>query len=123
MAWAGPDNQQRFRETGDAGAGIHAGHSAARNLKRNRYLRRRGRFLRGLLHRDGTRFHHHADGDFLLVAASEGRIVRQFLYSDYQKGFFDALEYEKLCTIRGRMGLSWKAISANGFPDGAPHAL
>ena len=45
----------------------------------------------------------------------EGRIVRQFLYPDYQKGFFDALEYEKLCTIRGRMGLSWKAMGATGF--------
>jgi len=45
----------------------------------------------------------------------EGRIVRQFLYPDYQKGFFDAIEYEKLCTIRGRMGLSWNAMSANGF--------
>lgn len=32
----------------------------------------------------------------------EGRIVRQFLYSDYQRGFFDAIEYEKLCSIRGR---------------------
>ncbi|HEU5236724.1 MAG TPA: PrsW family intramembrane metalloprotease [Pyrinomonadaceae bacterium] len=45
----------------------------------------------------------------------EGRIVRQFLYSDYQKGFFDAIEYEKLCTIRGRMGLSWNAMMSKGF--------
>ena len=45
----------------------------------------------------------------------EGRIVRQFLYSDYEKGFFDAIEYEKLCSIRGRMGLSWSAMSTNGF--------
>src|SRR4030095_9787272 len=45
----------------------------------------------------------------------EGRIVREFLYSDYQKGFFDAIEYEKLCTIRGRMGLSWKAMSTKGM--------
>jgi len=45
----------------------------------------------------------------------EGRIVREFLYSDYQKGFFDAIEYEKLCSVRGRMGLSWKAMTANGF--------
>ena len=44
----------------------------------------------------------------------EGRIVREFLYPDYQKGFFDALEYEKLCTIHGRMGLSWMAMSAKG---------
>lgn len=45
----------------------------------------------------------------------EGRIVRQFLYSDYQRGFFDALEYEKLCSIRGRMGLSWNAMSTKGY--------
>lgn len=45
----------------------------------------------------------------------EGRIVRQFLYSDYQRGFFDALEYERLCSIRGRMGLSWNAMSSKGF--------
>src|SRR5262249_52962141 len=45
----------------------------------------------------------------------EGRIVRQFLYADYQKGFFDAREYEKLCTIRGRMGMSWNAMMTLGF--------
>lgn len=45
----------------------------------------------------------------------EGRIVREFLYSDYQKGFFDGREYEKLCTIRGRMGLSWNAMTTRGY--------
>ena len=45
----------------------------------------------------------------------EGRIVREFLYSDHQKGFFDAHEYEKLCTIRGRMGMSWNAFWSDGF--------
>jgi len=45
----------------------------------------------------------------------EGRIVRQFLYPDYQKGFFDGQEYEKLCTIRGRMGMSWSAFWSHGF--------
>ena len=45
----------------------------------------------------------------------EGRIVRQFLYPDYQRGFFDAGEYEKLSTIRGRMGLSWNAMTTKGF--------
>jgi protease PrsW len=45
----------------------------------------------------------------------EGRIVRQFLYPDFQRGVFDATEYEKLCTIRGRMGLSWKAMTSNGL--------
>jgi protease PrsW len=45
----------------------------------------------------------------------EGRIVRQFLYPDYQRGFFDAVEYEKLSSIRGRMGMSWKAMTTRGF--------
>ena len=45
----------------------------------------------------------------------EGRIVRQFLYPDYQRGFFDAQEYEKLCTIRGRLGMSWNAMTTKGF--------
>jgi RsiW-degrading membrane proteinase PrsW (M82 family) len=45
----------------------------------------------------------------------EGRIVRQFLYADLQRGFFDPVEYEKLCTIRGRMGMSWNAMSSGGF--------
>src|SRR5207253_7200807 len=45
----------------------------------------------------------------------EGRIVRQFLYPDYQKGFFGGQEYEKLCTIRGRMGMSWSAFWSHGF--------
>lgn len=45
----------------------------------------------------------------------EGRIVRQYLYSDFQQGLFDAAEYEKLCTIRGRMGMSWKAMTTRGF--------
>ena len=45
----------------------------------------------------------------------EGRIVRQFLYPDYQRGFFDQLEYEKLSTIRGRMGMSWNAMKTKGF--------
>ncbi len=45
----------------------------------------------------------------------EGRIVRQFLYADCQRGFFDSQEYEKLCTIRGRMGMSWNAMTTQGF--------
>ena len=45
----------------------------------------------------------------------EGRIVRQFLYPDYQRGFFDAIEYQKLGTIHGRMGMSWNAMMTKGF--------
>src|SRR5207249_189605 len=45
----------------------------------------------------------------------EGRIVRQFLYPDCQSGLFDPQEYQKLCSIRGRMGMSWKALTTSGF--------
>jgi RsiW-degrading membrane proteinase PrsW (M82 family) len=47
----------------------------------------------------------------------EGRLVRQFLYADYQRGFFDPQEYERLCSIRGRMGLCWNAFSTRGFSE------
>src|SRR5438132_1139138 len=45
----------------------------------------------------------------------EGRIVRQFLYRDYQRGVFDPQEYEQLCTIHGRMGMSWNVLMSQGF--------
>ncbi len=45
----------------------------------------------------------------------EGRIVQQFLYPDLQNGLFDPQEYEKLCSVRGRMGLSWRALTSRGF--------
>jgi hypothetical protein len=45
----------------------------------------------------------------------EGRIVRQFLYPDFQNGLFDPQEYEKLCSIRGRMGMSWYALTKQGL--------
>jgi protease PrsW len=45
----------------------------------------------------------------------EGRIVRQFLYPDYQNGFFDPQEYERLCSIRGRMGMSWAVLTKQGI--------
>jgi hypothetical protein len=45
----------------------------------------------------------------------EGRIVRQFLYPDYQRGFFDPVDFEKLSSVRGRMGTSWRAMTTRGF--------
>lgn len=45
----------------------------------------------------------------------EGRLVQQFLYPDYQKGFFDQYEFERLCTVRGRMKMTWSAFWAHGF--------
>lgn len=45
----------------------------------------------------------------------EGRIVRQFLYPEYQSGFFSQQEYDKLCTVRGRIGMSWRVLRTRGF--------
>jgi RsiW-degrading membrane proteinase PrsW (M82 family) len=45
----------------------------------------------------------------------EGRIVREFLYVDCQTGLLAPQEYEKLCSVRGRMGLSWNALTKRGF--------
>jgi len=45
----------------------------------------------------------------------EGRIVREFLYPDYQSGLFPQQEYEKLCSVRGRMGMSWNMFWNRGF--------
>jgi RsiW-degrading membrane proteinase PrsW (M82 family) len=45
----------------------------------------------------------------------EGRIVRQFLYNDFQRGIFEQQEYERLCSIHGRMGLSLRALTSQGF--------
>ncbi len=45
----------------------------------------------------------------------EGRIVRRFLYVDCERGLLEPKEYEQLCTIRGRMGMSWTALTTRGF--------
>jgi RsiW-degrading membrane proteinase PrsW (M82 family) len=45
----------------------------------------------------------------------EGRIVREFLYLESQTGLLTPHEYEKLCSVRGRMGLSWEALTKQGF--------
>jgi len=45
----------------------------------------------------------------------EGRIVREFLYPDCQSGLFPQQEYEKLCSVRGRMGMSWNVFWNRGF--------
>ena len=47
----------------------------------------------------------------------EGRIVRQFLYPDCQSGVFHPHEYERLCSIRGRMGMSWSALRSRGLSN------
>src|SRR5437762_11346072 len=47
----------------------------------------------------------------------EGRIVRQYLYPDFRRGFFDPQEYERLCSVSGRIGLCWNAFTTGGFSE------
>jgi hypothetical protein len=45
----------------------------------------------------------------------EGRVVREFLLPDLQRGFFTQEEYNRLITIRGRMGSSLTAFRSGGI--------
>lgn len=46
---------------------------------------------------------------------SEGRLVREFLMPDVQRGFFTQEEYNRLITIRGRLGSSLRALRRGGI--------
>ena len=45
----------------------------------------------------------------------EGNIVREHLFADCQRGIFTPQEYERLCSVRGRMGSSMNALTSRGF--------
>jgi RsiW-degrading membrane proteinase PrsW (M82 family) len=45
----------------------------------------------------------------------EGRVVRDFLLPDYQRGMLTPEEYNQLCSVRGRMGASFNALSRGGI--------
>lgn len=45
----------------------------------------------------------------------EGRILRQYLWPDVQRGLFTPQEYEKVCSVFGRIGLAWNALAKGGF--------
>lgn len=44
----------------------------------------------------------------------EGRIVREFLYPEYQRGLLSQQEYEQLCSVFKRIGASFGALSRGG---------
>lgn len=44
----------------------------------------------------------------------EGRIVSYHLWNDCQRGLFTQHEYYRLCTVRGRMGASYRALTGGG---------
>lgn len=45
----------------------------------------------------------------------EGRIVSYHLWNDCQRGLFTQQEYYRLCSVRGRMGASFNALTTGGF--------
>jgi hypothetical protein len=49
-----------------------------------------------------------------LALRHEGQIVRQFLITDLHGGILSADEYNRLTTIRGRMGANFSAFSRGG---------
>lgn len=44
----------------------------------------------------------------------EGRVVREYLLPDYQRGLLTPQEYTQLCSVKGRMGASFNALSRGG---------
>jgi protease PrsW len=45
----------------------------------------------------------------------EGRVVREYLLPDLQRGIFSPEEYNRLASVRGRMGASFRAFRRGGF--------
>ena len=45
----------------------------------------------------------------------EGRIVREFLHTDFQRGLFNQQEYEQLCSVTKRTGATFSALSRGGM--------
>lgn len=51
----------------------------------------------------------------LVALRHEGRVVREFLMADLHGGVFTPDEYNRICTIRGRMGANFNAFSRGGW--------
>lgn len=45
----------------------------------------------------------------------EGNVVREHLFADCQRGILSPQEYERLCSVRGRVGSSMNALTSRGF--------
>lgn len=50
-----------------------------------------------------------------LALRREGQVVREFLGMDFERGFFTPEEYKQLCSIAGRMGSSFNALTQSGI--------
>ncbi len=51
----------------------------------------------------------------MLALRREGQVVREFLVVDIERGLLTREEYERLCSIAGRMGSSFSALSQTGM--------
>jgi RsiW-degrading membrane proteinase PrsW (M82 family) len=49
-----------------------------------------------------------------LALRREGQVVREHLVMDFERGFFTPEEYKQLCSIAGRMGSSFNALTQSG---------
>jgi RsiW-degrading membrane proteinase PrsW (M82 family) len=50
-----------------------------------------------------------------LALKREGRVVRENLLCDFQRGLFTPEEYNRLCSVRGRIGSSYQALTRGGI--------
>ena len=50
-----------------------------------------------------------------LALRREGQVVREYLVPDFQGGLLTQEEYKRLCSITGRMGTSYNALSRGGY--------
>ena len=53
----------------------------------------------------------------VLALRREGQVVREYLVPDYQGGLLTQQEYDQLCSIRGRIGFTLKALSRGGLSN------
>ena len=51
----------------------------------------------------------------LFAVRREGRIVKEHLLCDFQRGLLTGEEYNRLCSVRGRIGSSLQALTKGGF--------
>jgi RsiW-degrading membrane proteinase PrsW (M82 family) len=50
-----------------------------------------------------------------LALRREGQIVREYLIADFQAGLLTPQEFSRLCSVTGRMGTSFDALTRGGF--------
>lgn len=54
-------------------------------------------------------------GIVFFALTREGKVVREYLQPDLHRGLFTQDEYNRLTTIRGRLGSSFRALRSGGF--------